>query len=329
VRNLERLIGTVCRKHARKVAESRSAAGNGGTKAAGDGGAKTTGDGGAKTAGDGGAKATSNGGNRKGERKKAVAVPSLEVTPAIVEEFLGAPRIRKDAAIAERTSKPGVAVGLAWTPAGGEVLFIEATKMPGGGKGMILTGHLGQVMQESMQTALSWVRANVATLGIDPAFFKQNDLHVHVPAGAIPKDGPSAGITVTTALVSLLTGRRVRPNWAMTGETTLSGLVLPIGGVKEKVLAARRVGVTDVILPKENEVQVKEDLKSEQLDGLQVHYVETIEQVVELALVKTGNGKAAAGEPKPTKPRLKAKPPAKRPAAASKAKPRPSAGARR
>ncbi len=277
VRNLERLIGTVCRKRARKIAEERSAAAKGkeGAPVAADGGVA-----------DGDGKAA------------APAIEPLEVTPAIVEEFLGAPKIREDVEIAERTSKPGVAVGLAWTPAGGDILFIEATKMPGGGKGMMLTGHLGQVMQESMQTALSWVRANAASLGIRPSFFKDNDLHVHVPAGAIPKDGPSAGITVTTALVSLLTVPRVRPNWAMTGETTLSGLVLPVGGIKEKVLAARRVGVTDIILPKENEVQVKEDLKTEQLGDLRLHYVDTIEEVMELALVKRGESPVPVDEEK-------------------------------
>ncbi len=275
VRNLERLIGTVCRKRARKIAEARSASAKGG-----DGKAGTT----------------------NGDSTAAPPVAPLEVTPAIVEEFLGAPKIREDVEIAERTSKPGVAVGLAWTPAGGDVLFIEATKMPGGGKGMMLTGHLGQVMQESMQTALSWVRANAASLGIRPGFFKDSDLHVHVPAGAIPKDGPSAGITVTTALVSLLTSRRVRPRWAMTGETTLSGLVLPVGGIKEKVLAARRVGVTDVILPKENKVQVDEDLKSEQLGDLRMHYVDTIEQVMDLALVKLGEDPSEEAEEKAAEP---------------------------
>jgi ATP-dependent Lon protease len=274
VRNLEREIGTICRKRARQMAEQKSAA---------------------------------------PEKKRKKAVKSLTVNARRVEEFLGAPKFRKDAEVAERTSRPGVAVGLAWTPSGGEVLFIEATKMPGGSKGLILTGHLGKVMQESMQAALSWVRAHAPELKIKPDFFKENDLHLHVPAGAIPKDGPSAGITAVTALVSLITGRRVRSNLAMTGETTLSGLVLPVGGIKEKVLASRRAGVTDVVLPKENDTQVKEDLKSEQLGDLKIHYVETVDQVIRLVLEKP-----AGEKPKP-KPRVK-KPTrpaaARRPAAA-------------
>ncbi len=186
---------------------------------------------------------------------------------------------------AERTSRPGVAVGLAWTPVGGDVLFIEAGRMPGGSKGLIMTGQLGSVMQESVQAALTWVRANAVTYGIDPEVFKTSDIHVHVPAGAIPKDGPSAGITMATALLSMLTGRRVKPNLAMTGEITLAGQVLPIGGIKEKVLAAKRSGVTEVVVPWENEVNVKEDLQREQIGDMKLHYVKTMEDVVKLALM--------------------------------------------
>ena len=207
-----------------------------------------------------------------------------EITPERVEEFLGAPRFRPDVEVAERTRRPGVAVGLAWTPVGGDVLFIEAGRMPGGSKGLIMTGQLGSVMQESVQAALTWVRANAKRYGIDPELFKSSDIHVHVPAGAIPKDGPSAGITMAAALVSMLTERRIRPNLAMTGEITLTGQVLPIGGVKEKVLAAKRSGVREVILPFENEVNVKEDLKSEQIGDIKLHYVRTVEEVMELAL---------------------------------------------
>ena len=162
----------------------------------------------------------------------------------LVEKLLGAPRFRTDAEVAERTRRPGVAVGLAWTPVGGDVLFIEAGRMPGGNKGLIMTGQLGSVMQESVQAALTWVRGNATKYGIDPDVFKTSDIHVHVPAGAIPKDGPSAGITMATALLSMLTDRCVKPNLAMTGEITLTGQVLPIGGIKEKVLAAKRSGVT-------------------------------------------------------------------------------------
>src|SRR5262252_1492567 len=156
--------------------------------------------------------------------------------------------------------------------------------MPGGNKGLIMTGQLGPVMQESVQAALTWVRANATKFGIDPDLFKLSDIHIHVPAGAIPKDGPSAGITMATALLSMLTDRRVRPNLAMTGEITLTGQVLPIGGVKEKVLAAKRSGVKEVILPHENEVNVKEDLKREQIGEMDIHFVKSMDEVAELAL---------------------------------------------
>src|SRR5499427_673579 len=156
--------------------------------------------------------------------------------------------------------------------------------MPGGNKGLIMTGQLGPVMQESVQAALTWVRGNATKFGIDPDLFKLSDIHIHVPAGAIPKDGPSAGITMATALLSMLTERRVRPNLAMTGEITLTGQVLPIGGVKEKVLAAKRSGVKEVILPFENEVNVKEDLKSEQIGEMKIHYVKAMEEVEQLGL---------------------------------------------
>ena len=208
----------------------------------------------------------------------------IEVTPPEVEADLGAPRFRTDVEVAERTQRPGVAVGLAWTPVGGDVLFIEAGRMPGGSKGLIMTGQLGPVMQESVQAALTWVRANATKYGIDPDLFKTSDIHIHVPAGAIPKDGPSAGITMATALLSMLTDRRVRPNLAMTGEITLTGQVLPVGGIKEKVLAAKRSSVREVILPFENEVNVKEDLKTEQIGEMTIRYVRSMEEVVDLAL---------------------------------------------
>jgi ATP-dependent Lon protease len=234
VRNLEREIGTICRKQARRIAEGR------------------------------------------GEK--------LEVTPEVIENDLGAPRFRPDVEVAERTRRPGVAVGLAWTPVGGDILFIEAGRMPGGNRGLIMTGQLGSVMQESVQAALTWVRANATRYGIDPDLFKTSDIHVHVPAGAIPKDGPSAGITMATALLSMLTDRCVRERVAMTGEITLTGQVLPVGGIKEKVLAARRGGVREVIMSYENEVNVREDLKSEQIEDMKMHYVHTMDEVAELAL---------------------------------------------
>jgi ATP-dependent Lon protease len=200
-----------------------------------------------------------------------------------VKEFLGGIKVRVDTEIAERTKRPGVAVGLAWTPAGGDVLFIEANRMKGKGA-FTMTGQIGQVMQESMQAALTWVRSNARSLGLDEDFLKESDIHIHVPAGAIPKDGPSAGVTMATALASLLTGKQVRPLLAMTGEITLSGNVLPVGGIKEKVLAAKRAGVHDVILPAENRQNVEEDLTPEQLEGLNVHYATSIGEVLDIAL---------------------------------------------
>jgi ATP-dependent Lon protease len=186
--------------------------------------------------------------------------------------------------VADRTRRAGVAVGLAWTPVGGDVLFIEAGRMPGGNKGLIMTGQLGPVMQESVQAALTWVRGNATRYGIDPTLFQSSDIHIHVPAGAIPKDGPSAGVTMAAALISMLTDRCIRPQLAMTGEITLTGLVLPVGGIKEKVLAAKRSGVTEVILPYENEVNVREDLKSEQVSDVTFQYVKTMDEAANLAL---------------------------------------------
>jgi ATP-dependent Lon protease len=233
VRNLERNIGTLCRKQARRIAEGRN--------------------------------------------------DKLIVTPQVIQEFLGGIKIRIDTEIAERTKRAGVAVGLAWTPAGGDILFIEANKMKGKG-GFTMTGQIGQVMQESMQAALTWVRSNATRLRISEEFFKDHDIHIHVPAGAIPKDGPSAGVTMATALVSLLTDCPVRPLTGMTGEITLSGNVLPIGGVKEKFLAAKRAGVKDVVFPADNRMNVEEDLTPEQIEGVNFHYVTTIEEVLEIAL---------------------------------------------
>ncbi len=232
VRNLEREIGALCRKVARKRAE--------------------------------------------GDETRVV------ITPDVVATMLGAPTFL-DEEIENRTKDPGVAVGLAWTPAGGEVLFIEASRMQGGGT-LTLTGQLGDVMKESGRTALSWFRANAPRYTVDPTFYKDSEIHLHVPSGAIPKDGPSAGITMVTALASELTGRPVRGDIAMTGEITLSGRVLPVGGIKEKVLAARRHGITTVILPKQNEKNIKEDLTDELRRELRIHYVAHIEEVLALAL---------------------------------------------
>ncbi|MFZ0197633.1 MAG: endopeptidase La, partial [Candidatus Sulfotelmatobacter sp.] len=242
VRSLERTIGTICRKQARRLAEGKT------------------------------------------ER--------LVVTQEIIQEFLGGIKIRTEGEIEERTERPGVAVGLAWTPSGGDVLFVEANAMKGKG-GFTMTGQIGQVMQESMQAALTWVRSNAAQLGIAENFFADHDIHMHVPAGAIPKDGPSAGVTMATTLVSLLTGHRIRPLLAMTGEITLSGNVLPVGGIKEKVLAAKRAGVTDVILPAENKMNVDEDLTKEQIENLKVHYVKTIDEALRVSLPEVAESTAA------------------------------------
>jgi ATP-dependent Lon protease len=236
VRKLEQLIGTVCRKTARKVAEGLS--------------------------------------------------EKLIVTPEVVHEYLGGIKVRVDTEIAERTKRPGVAVGLAWTPAGGDVLFIEANRMKGKG-GFTMTGQIGDVMKESMQAALTWVRSNAVSLGLEEDVLKDVDLHIHVPAGAIPKDGPSAGVTMATALVSLLTDKPVRPLLAMTGEITLSGNVLPVGGIKEKFLAAKRAGVHDVILPIDVKANVEEDLTADQVEGVTIHYASRIEEVLAVALPRT------------------------------------------
>ena len=210
----------------------------------------------------------------------------LVVTKEVIQEFLGGIKVRVDTEIAERTKRAGVAVGLAWTPAGGDVLFIEANRMKGKG-GFTMTGQIGEVMQESMQAALTWVRSNAKSLGLEEDLLKDTDLHIHVPAGAIPKDGPSAGVTMATALVSLLTDTPVHPLTAMTGEITLSGNVLPVGGIKEKFLAAKRAGIKTVVLPAENKLNVEEDLMPEQIDGVEIHYASRIEDVLAVTLPRS------------------------------------------
>ena len=232
VRNLEREIGALCRKVARRHAEG--------------------------------------------------TVDPVEIVPDTVTEMLGAPRF-EDEEVAERTKNPGVALGLAWTPTGGEVLFVEASRMPGSGS-LTLTGHLGDVMKESARAALSWFRGQSDAYGCDSDFYQRSEIHLHVPSGAIPKDGPSAGVTMVTALASELTGRPVRGDLAMTGEITLSGHVLPVGGIKEKVLAARRHGVFEVIMPRRNEKNVNEDLSEELRSDMTIHFVSMIEEVLGLAL---------------------------------------------
>jgi ATP-dependent Lon protease len=233
---------------------------------------------------------------RKAARKRAEGDESpLTITPAVVVGMLGAPTFM-DEEIEERTKDPGVAIGLAWTPAGGDVLFVEASRMAGTGS-LTLTGQLGEVMKESARAALSWFRAHASTYGADPDFFKNAEIHLHVPSGAIPKDGPSAGVTIATALASELTRRPVRGDIAMTGEITLSGRVLPVGGIKEKVLAARRIGIREVILPRPNEKNVNEDLTDELRRDMTIHYVQTVDEVLLLALtpVQKAPGDRRAG----------------------------------
>ncbi len=250
VRKLEQMLGTVCRKLARRVVEGRK--------------------------------------------------EKLVVTRKVLKDFLGGIQIRVETEVAERVKRPGVAVGLAWTPAGGDILFIEANKMKGKG-GFTMTGQIGEVMQESMQAALTWVRSNAASLGLSEDFTKEIDLHIHVPAGAIPKDGPSAGVTMATVLVSLLTDMPVRRLTAMTGEITLSGNVLPVGGIKEKFLAARRAGIETIILPADNRQDVEEDLTPELMEGVDVHYASRIEDVLAVALpLLNGKGDAAPTAMAPT-----------------------------
>jgi ATP-dependent Lon protease len=244
VRNLEREIGAICRKIARRRAEGQ--------------------------------------------------ITPVVVTRAVVEELLGAPR-HLDEEMKDRTKDPGVALGLAWTPVGGDVLFVETSRMPGGSQ-LTITGQLGEVMKESARIALSWFRAHATRFGVDPQFYKDAEIHMHVPAGAIPKDGPSAGVTMVTALASALSGRPVRSDVAMTGEITLSGRILPVGGIKEKVLAAKRAGITTVILPRQNSKNIREDLTEELRRGLTVHYVDEMDEVLKLALLPSASPPARLAE---------------------------------
>lgn len=241
VRNLERQIGSVCRKMATKISEGKS--------------------------------------------------EQAEINGAKVRELLGRVIFRPDDELSRRTSVPGVATGLAWTPAGGEVLFIEATRMPGS-KGYIITGSVGNVMQESAQAALSYIRAHAEDYGVPSDFFEKSDIHLHVPAGAQPKDGPSAGVTMATALVSLLTGRAVRSDVGMTGEITLRGQVMPVGGIKEKVLAAHRFGLKTLILPRLNEPDTTE-VPEEAKKSIKFIFVDTVDQVIKNALVRPTKTKKA------------------------------------
>jgi ATP-dependent Lon protease len=248
VRNLERQIGTICRKVARQVAE----------------------------------------GTVEGK---------VRISAKRARELLGKRRFFAEQR--RRTKDPGVATGLAWTPVGGEVLFVEATAVPGSGN-LTITGQLGDVMKESAQAALSWVRAHAKELAPDlpDDWFANHDIHVHVPAGAVPKDGPSAGVAMTTALASLISNRPVRNDVAMTGEITLTGQVLPIGGLKEKSLAAQRAGIKQVIVPDRNEGDV-EEISEQEREGLDFVYADDIGDVLGVALEADGRASSRARDGKP------------------------------
>jgi ATP-dependent Lon protease len=242
VRNLEREIGSLCRKVAKQIAEGK--------------------------------------------------VTPIHVTADQIPDYLGRQRFFQEAA--ERIDRPGIATGLTWTPVGGEIIFIEAAAMPGKENQLILTGQLGDVMKESAIAALSYVRSHAESLGLPSNVFENQNVHIHVPAGAIPKDGPSAGVTMVTVLVSLASGRKVRSDVAMTGEITLRGKVMPIGGIKEKVLAAYRSGIRTVIMPKKNELDLMEDLPKELRDQMKFVFVTDIREVLEAALEPSG-GKVESG----------------------------------
>ncbi len=244
VRNLEREIGSLCRKVAKQIAEGKST--------------------------------------------------PIHVSADQISEYLGRQRFFQEAA--ERIDRPGIATGLTWTPVGGEIIFIEAASMPGKENQLILTGQLGDVMKESAIAALSYVRSHAESLGLPTNVFENQNVHIHVPAGAIPKDGPSAGVTMVTVLVSLASGRKVRSDVAMTGEITLRGKVMPIGGIKEKVLAAYRSGIRTVIMPKKNELDLMEDLPKELRDQMKFVFVTDIREVLDAALESSGRKVASVIE---------------------------------
>jgi len=207
-------------------------------------------------------------------------VAHLTIGQKDIHTYLGPVQNMPD--MTRRINAPGVVVGLAWTPVGGEVLFVEAVSMKGG-RGLTLTGQLGDVMKESASTALSFIRANAKRLCVDDSFFDSHDIHIHVPEGSIPKDGPSAGVTMLTALSSLITNRKVRPRLAMTGEITLRGEVLPVGGIKDKVIAAHRAGIRSLILPQWNEKDM-EDVPADILSGMEFFFTDKMEAVLDIAL---------------------------------------------
>jgi ATP-dependent Lon protease len=212
--------------------------------------------------------------------EKSFAAPKITITAKDVASYLGPPKVFRE--VAERATEPGVATALAWTPAGGDILFVEASRMSGRGQ-LTLTGSLGDVMKESAQAALSYLRSHCNQLGIDCALMEKNDIHIHVPAGSIPKDGPSAGVTMAVALASLWVNRPVRHDVAMTGEITLRGKILPVGGIKEKILAADRSGIKTVLIPERNKIDL-EDVPKDVLKRVKIVPVKTIAEAVRFSL---------------------------------------------
>jgi ATP-dependent Lon protease len=284
VRQLEREIGKICRKVATQVAEAKEEKRAVAEEAAGE----------ETVAGDEVVVAEAEMLEPEAPEAAKQAKP-VAITPEKVREYLGKPRYRFEAAL--RTERPGVATGLAWTPTGGEVLFVEAAAMPGADGNLILTGHLGDVMRESARIALSYVESHIKDLGLGEECCK-GKIHLHVPSGAVPKDGPSAGITMVTALVSLLTGRTVYPDLGMTGEVTLQGQVLPIGGLKLKIMAAHRAGLKRVLVPKLNDVDLDE-LPDKIRSEVEFILVEDVNEVLAHALTPKAPEPEAEKEVKP------------------------------
>jgi ATP-dependent Lon protease len=231
------------------------------------------------------------------------SITSKTVTDKDIPNYLGPVRVPTD--VDSRITRPGIAIGLAWTPVGGDILFIEATAMRGK-KGLALTGQLGDVMKESASAALSFIRTNAEELGVDSEFFDNMDIHIHVPAGAIPKDGPSAGVTMLTVLTSLLTNRKVKKHLAMTGEITLRGAVLPVGGIKEKVLAAYRAGIKTILLPAWNRKDL-EDIPDNVQKSISFHFINDMMEVIKLALEPVKRKKPSVAPVKKRKPVMPAK----------------------
>jgi ATP-dependent Lon protease len=310
VRNLERQVATVCRKVARELSEgtsNRSADGadapdgadvrmrGAGDAGAVNGAAQRNASAAAGEAGSVEARGGAPGAGEISEAKAPAAGPVVVDAPA-VRRLLGREQFRNEQA--ERIDRPGVATGLVWTPVGGDIVFVEAARMPGRESGLILTGQLGEVMKESAQAALTCVRSDSERLGIEPKLWTESAIHVHVPAGATPKDGPSAGVTMAVALASLMTGRPVRHDVAMTGEITLRGKVLPVGGIKEKMLGAHRAGIRTVLLPERNEGDL-EDLPEEMRKEMQFIPVREIEQAFDVALTPRSVPQEVAAAPVP------------------------------